>query len=541
MNISTIAIYSRKSKATEKGESIQNQIDLCRDYAKKHFQGNNFLVYEDEGYSGGNSNRPKFQKLLKDLKKKKFQVLICYRLDRISRNISDFSGLVALLQEYNIDFVSIREQFDTSTPMGRAMMYITSVFAQLERETIAERIRDNMLALARTGRWLGGKTPMGFKSKGSTYFNVENIKKKMYHLTPIHKELELVKVFYKKYLELGSLTKLESWTLESHIKTRNNKDFDKSILKVILANPVYVIGDKIIYEYFQNLGSDIANMAEKFDGTHGLMVYNKHDEKKNRIIRKDPSEWVIAIGEHEGIIPSHEWIRVQNLLEGNRQKAPRVGTSNFGLITTLLRCKNCGSKMRISISKKKYGIYYYYKCLMKERSRGSRCNVKNLNGNEADEFVVNELKKMSHEDHEFYQFLVNERKKLNNLSSVNNVDKDKLYEELKECKAAIGNLTLQLAKNQDSKASKYIIEQIESFDDKIIEIQSKLEETSEKKETNTLQKINIDILINLVKDFSKNADELTFLEKKNMLKEIVDEITWDGETLEINVFPSFDK
>lgn len=103
--------------------------------------------------------------MLRDIKLNKPEYVVCYRLDRISRNVSDFSSLIEDLNSYNISFVCIKEEFDTSKPMGKAMMYIASVFAQLERETIAERVRDNMLMLARTGRWLGGTTPTGFTSE----------------------------------------------------------------------------------------------------------------------------------------------------------------------------------------------------------------------------------------------------------------------------------------------------------------------------------------------------------------------------------------
>mgnify|MGYP000293821951 FL=1 len=103
--------------------------------------------------------------MLRDIKLNKPEYVVCYRLDRISRNVSDFSSLIEDLNSYNISFICIKEEFDTSKPMGKAMMYIASVFAQLERETIAERVRDNMLMLARTGRWLGGTTPTGFTSE----------------------------------------------------------------------------------------------------------------------------------------------------------------------------------------------------------------------------------------------------------------------------------------------------------------------------------------------------------------------------------------
>ena len=153
-----IALYSRKSKYTDKGDSVGNQIELIKEYIKKNYPKEEYeteiVIYEDEGFSGGNIDRPQFQKFLSEEEKEPYDILICYRLDRISRNIANFSNLMEELTKKNTSFISIKEQFDTSTPMGRAMMFIASVFAQLEREVIAERIRDNMIELAKTGRWL---------------------------------------------------------------------------------------------------------------------------------------------------------------------------------------------------------------------------------------------------------------------------------------------------------------------------------------------------------------------------------------------------
>ncbi|WP_313560470.1 recombinase family protein, partial [Ruminiclostridium cellobioparum] len=132
-----VAVYSRKSKFTGKGESVENQIHMCREYAVKVLNCNeeDFITYEDEGFSGGNTDRPRFQQMLKDARNKKFDTIVCYRLDRVSRNVSDFSQLIDKLEKWGINFVSVKEQFDTTKPMGRAMMYIASVFSQLERET----------------------------------------------------------------------------------------------------------------------------------------------------------------------------------------------------------------------------------------------------------------------------------------------------------------------------------------------------------------------------------------------------------------------
>ena len=115
-----IAIYSRKSKFTGKGESIGNQVELCREYIRIHYgEGalKNIAVYEDEGFSGGNLNRPDFKRMMDDAKNHRFRAIIVYRLDRISRNISDFAGLIESLSRMDIAFVSIKEQFDTASPM----------------------------------------------------------------------------------------------------------------------------------------------------------------------------------------------------------------------------------------------------------------------------------------------------------------------------------------------------------------------------------------------------------------------------------------
>ena len=197
-----IAIYSRKSKYTGKGDSIVNQIQMCKDYIETHYIDNDleYIIYEDEGFSGVNINRPRFQKLLSDIKKEKFDILICYRLDRISRNVSDFSTTLEELQSYGVDFISIKEQFDTTTPMGRAMIYIASVFAQLERETIAERVKDNMVELAKSGKWSGGRTPLGFNSESSSYIDEEGNERKLVKLVKNDEELQLVNLIYDTYL-----------------------------------------------------------------------------------------------------------------------------------------------------------------------------------------------------------------------------------------------------------------------------------------------------------------------------------------------------
>ena len=177
-----IAIYVRKSKWTGRGESIENQILMCREYIEKFIEDSReaqILVYSDEGFSGKDTNRPEFQKMLEDMKQGPFQYLVCYRLDRLGRNLADLALLIEKLNREHTEFVSIKEHFDTSTPMGKAMVYFSGVLAQMEREQIGERVRDNMFLLARSGRWLGGSTPLGFHVREKLY-GEEKIRKAFY-------------------------------------------------------------------------------------------------------------------------------------------------------------------------------------------------------------------------------------------------------------------------------------------------------------------------------------------------------------------------
>ena len=262
-------IYSRKSKFTGKGESIENQIELCRQYIAMHFgedAAENVLVYEDEGFSGGNLERPQFKKMMKDSQKIAFAAIVVYRLDRISRNIGDFAKLIEDLGDRHIDFISIREQFDTSSPMGRAMMYIASVFSQLERETIAERIRDNMHELAKTGRWLGGTTPTGYASESVKSITVDGKTKKVCKLKLLPDEAEIIYKIFDIYEQYDSLTMTETELLRQGIKTKTGRSFTRFSIKSILQNPAYLIADKDAYQYFVDNEAELFSPESDFDG-----------------------------------------------------------------------------------------------------------------------------------------------------------------------------------------------------------------------------------------------------------------------------------
>ena len=395
-----IAVYSRKSRFTGKGESTENQIELCREYIRAHYGGEaaqTIAVYEDEGFSGGNLKRPDFMKMMAAARKHDFRAIVVYRLDRISRSIGDFAGLIDELGGLGIDFISIREQFDTGSPIGRAMMYIASVFSQLERETIAERIRDNMHELAKTGRWLGGTTPTGYASESVEKLSVDGKVKRACRLRLVPEQAEIVRTIFELYLETGSLAGTEAELLRQRVRTKTGREFTRFSVKAILQNPVYMISDEEAYGYFAQRSAELFSAPEDFDGVRGIMAYNRTAQEKGRTTAYLPvSQWIVCVGEHPGIIPAHEWIKVQQLLERGGARSYGRPKGNEALLTGLLYCR-CGGRMYPKLS---HGLgedgkrRYTYVCKRKECSRGGLCAVRNAGGNALDAAVLEGVKRL---------------------------------------------------------------------------------------------------------------------------------------------------
>ena len=392
-----IAIYSRKSRFTGKGESIGNQVELCRAYIAAH-EGPEALaslaVYEDEGFSGGNLNRPAFQAMMKAAREKRIRAVIVYRLDRISRNIGDFAALIGTLSQLGVAFISIREQFDTGTPMGRAMMYIASVFSQLERETIAERIRDNMHELAKTGRWLGGVTPTGYAAESVTTLTVDGKARRACRLRLIPEEAELVRTVYGLFLQSRSLTATEAELMQRGLRTRRGKYFSRFAIRAMLQNPVYLVADREACRYFEDLGAELYPDASAFDGKCGVMAYNRTDQKKSSATVHLPvSQWIIAVGQHPGLIPGSEWVQVQEALAQNRAKSFRRPRTGSALLSGMLYC-TCGSRMYPKQASRRGPDgtrAFSYVCRMRERSRGSLCRTRSAPGGALDGAVLTQL------------------------------------------------------------------------------------------------------------------------------------------------------
>ena len=192
------------------------------------------------------------------------------------------------------------------------MMYIASVFSQLERETIAERIRDNMRELARTGRWLGGTTPTGYTSEAVSSISLDGKTRKSCQLKLVPEEAKIVRKIYESYEATESLAGTEAELMKAGIRTKNGRSFTRFSIRAILENPVYLTADSDAWEYFDRAGTEVSSPRAAFDGLHGMLAYNRTRQEKGKKTEFLPTaEWIVAVGQHPGLIPGSRWVPVQ--------------------------------------------------------------------------------------------------------------------------------------------------------------------------------------------------------------------------------------
>src|SRR6266404_3515321 len=237
------AIYTRVS--TDHGldqefNSLDAQYDAASAYIKSQAHAGWTLIrsrYDDGGYSGGSTDRPDLQKLLDDIRARKIDVIVVYKVDRLTRSLADFAKLVELFDDHGVSFVSVTQQFNTTTSMGRLTLNVLLFFAQFEREVTSERIRDKIAASKRKGIWVGGNLPLGYHMKDDKIAIVEE-------------EAELVRSIFRRYLELGSVNELVRDLRERNIRTKTKQlatgatrgdiPFGRGALYYLLGNHFYV-------------------------------------------------------------------------------------------------------------------------------------------------------------------------------------------------------------------------------------------------------------------------------------------------------------
>lgn len=326
------AIYARQSVDKKDSMSIETQIDLC----KKEIGNEEYKVYSDKGFSGKDTHRPDFENMINDIKSGLINKVIVYKLDRISRSVLDFSNIINIFEKNNVSFISSTEKFDTNTPIGKAMLNIIMVFAQLERETIQMRIKDNYYARGEKGFFMGGRTPYGF-NKIKTQIN--GIKTSTFEHNSIQTSViaEMFELYSNPKIEI-SLSKIAKYFNDKNIPSASGSKWDSNKISLILRNPLYVRANSDVFLYFKNKGCNISNDISDFIGTNGCYLYGKREKNERKFTNLE--NHVLSLGLHEGIIDSDTWLTCQYKLDSNKQ-LKNEGRGQHSWLSGIIKCGQC--------------------------------------------------------------------------------------------------------------------------------------------------------------------------------------------------------
>ena len=347
------AIYTRKS--TEDGlEQEFNSLDAQRDSGElfiksQAHEGWTCLAdrYDDGGFTGGNMERPAVQRLLADIEAGRVDCVVVYKVDRLSRSLLDFARMMKTFEKHKVSFVSVTQQFNTSTSMGRLVLNVLLSFAQFEREMISERTRDKIAAARRKGKWVGGMPLLGY--------NVADSK-----LVVDPDEAEQVRQIFNLYLEHEGLIpvveelerrgwRTKRWTTHKGTQ-RGGRAFDKNSLWYLLTNITYV----------------------------GKLRYKEE----------------VHAGEHQAIIDSDAWQRVQSKLQRNGRTGGAMVRNRFGaLLKGMIHCVPCGCAMSPThATRDGTKRYRYYVCLAAQKRGWQSCPSQSIPAGEIERFVVEQIK-----------------------------------------------------------------------------------------------------------------------------------------------------
>lgn len=342
--IKRCAIYTRKSH--EDGlEQEYNSLDAQRDAAMNYIasqRSNGWQAiapsYDDGGWSGGNTNRPALQRLMSDIRAGLVDIVVVYKIDRLSRSLTDFAELQTEFDKHGVAFCAVTQEINTSTSSGRMMLNILATFSQYEREVIAERIRDKFAASKKKGMWMGGCVPLGYR--------VENRR-----LVVDQAEAATVRRIFDRYLATQSPKQVAIELNADGLTTKGGRPWGKSNLFHILHNCTYI--GKTPYK------------GEEYDG------------------------------EHEAIVEREVWDKVQSCLSAERNepvesREPRL-EANVAPLKGLLTCGHCGGPMTQYSTQKKGRKYYYYKCARDAKRAISECPIRQVSAAELERAVFGRL------------------------------------------------------------------------------------------------------------------------------------------------------
>ena len=343
MNSIKAAIYTRVSTDTQADKefnSCEAQEAKIRSFISSQENMDIYKVYSDQGYTGANIDRPALIEMLQDIQRGRIDLIIAYKIDRLTRSPRDFYQLIEVFEKHNVNFISVTERFDTSTPSGRLLRNIMLTFAQFERELISERTRDKMIERAKKGFWNSGHTPFGYKRDNKKLI-----------IEP--QEAGIVKLIYDHYYSTGS-------TADVYNKLKNDRLFNRKGLPIPHEEIRKILG-RVLY-------------------------IGKIEYKVN-----------IYPGIHEPIISPELFDAVQGL---HKSRIKKSKVFNYSIFPGMVHCKECGSIMSAGFANKvkngQRNRYFYYRCSSVTKRDISFCGTRQVSSDRLDSYVVEGLHEIAH-------------------------------------------------------------------------------------------------------------------------------------------------
>ena len=481
------AIYTRKS--TDEGlEQEFNSLDAQREAAEAYIESQKHERwiclperYDDGGFSGGTIERPAIKRLLAEVEAGQVDCIIVYKVDRLSRSLLDFARIMGVLDQRGISFVSVTQQFNTTSSMGRLTLNILLSFAQFEREIIAERTKDKMSAARKKGKWVGGVPVLGYDvdpAGGRIVVNGD--------------EASRVKAIFELYLERQSLLKTvkelrrKGWTTKQWITRkeieRGGAPFDKNSLLRLLSNIIYI--GKVDYR-----------------GT----IYE---------------------GEHEAIVDEKLWRSVQKCLRRNGNNGGRTSRNKHGaLLKGMLYCTPCKTPMTHTYSTKKNKRYRYYVCTKAQKEGWDQCPTKSLPAGEIESFVVERIKSIG-SDPDMISRVIEQvhdqrRKQIEGLER----EKRMLEKELRSCHDRIQRLVSSSKKKADKIP---IADRLASLQGRIGIIEQRVKGIQDEFALSNDRAIDEQELRTALSQFDPVWESLAPREKVRMVRLLVERVEYDG-------------
>jgi site-specific DNA recombinase len=348
------AIYTRKSTTQgleQEFNSLDAQREACERYIANQVHFGWKLMsrrYDDGGFTGANLDRPAFQRLMQDIKAGKIDIVVVYKVDRLSRSLLDFARVMDRFNQAGVAFVSVTQNFSTADAMGRLTLNMLMSFAEFEREMISERTRDKIAAARRRGKWTGGSVPLGYDvvDKRLVINELEAVVvRELFDLYEQHRSALTVAFLLNA---LGRTTK-RLRTANGRIRA-SHEWTKKSVLRA-LCNPIYA----------------------------GLMPYGEE----------------LHEGEHEGIIERDRYTRIQAILDTRNHSTKSPGRNPAYILRGLLRCKLCGNALTPASTRKGNHIYRYYRCTTRDRKGSKACAARPLPAEELEAFVAERIREVT--------------------------------------------------------------------------------------------------------------------------------------------------